>query len=422
MSEVLNTEVTEVEGLNLRKILKRIGPSFITMSTTFGPSSMLLAGTAGALYGYKLMWVLPVILLVRILFLDLAVKVGINIPWNLWTTVAHLWGRKLAIVAGIIGFLSLAYYTSANVLGTAASLQLVFGGGSIVVWGLFAMVLAILMYSLRGIYKRIEGIALILVVVMLVSFIGTLLVTGINLGELIRGLIPRSLTAPMLLLALALFATSGTGTSYFHTYWVRGKHYTKADIPAGTLDHVLSTIFMVLINGAIMVVGAEVLNPAHLVPKAAPQFATMLQPLIGGGAKYLFALGLFGAAFTSLVGAPLQSAISLADGFQRANLGLESPFVKKAAIILVVVMGLWGVIPVALGVPFINMLWIGPLASLFGMPLAGTLMLLIARRKDIMKTLPLKNIHYVILWVLFGAMVVYSCYSGLKTLIPLIFH
>lgn len=417
MGQVTTTEVQtpKTPASGLLRSLSRIGPSFVSMTTTFGPASLLLAGTAGALYRYQLVWVLPLILLMRIVFYDLGVRVGINIPHNIWTTVGKLWGFRLAAATGVLAFLSSAFYAAGNVLGTASAVQLL-TGGNIVVLGIIVMAAAILMFCFRGVYERIEKVALLLVAVMLFSFIGTLAITGWSGGEFIRGLIPRSPSSAQLLLALAIFATNYGGAGTGHTYFVRAKKYTAAETRTAFVDHVLASIMMVVIIGSIMSVGAEVLNPAHLVPKDAPGFVKMLEPLAGTGAKYLFALGLFGAAFTSLVGQPITVGFNLVDGLQRAERGTESPFLKQVAIGMILVLGLWGVIPVALGYPMMNIYWICSLATVVALPLTGTLMLLVARRKDIMKELPLSTVHYVVLWVLFICMVVYSVYSSLRSL------
>lgn len=396
------------------KSIRRIGPAFVSMTTSFGPNTVLLAVTAGALYRYQIAWIPPLILVARIAFYDPGVRVGFRLPHDICTTVSHLWGFSVGASAGTAVFLSAAPFAAGNVLGTALAGQLL-AGGNLVLWGFLIMCVAILTFWFRGIYRRLERISLVVAAIMLFSFMRTLLVTGWSAAEFVRGLFPRCPSAAELLLALAIFATTYGGVGTGHAYYVRAKKYTVADGKTALLDHVLSSALLIVIFGSIMSVGADVLNPAGLVPESAAQFANMLSPLVGPGAKCLFGIGLFCKAFTSVVGQPVSVGLGLADGFRGFELGVDSPFVRWTAISVIVILGLWGVIPVALGFPMLNIYWICSLSSLLATPLSGTLMLMVARRKDIMKESVLSNANYVTLVVLFACSVRYSLYSGLRS-------
>jgi Mn2+/Fe2+ NRAMP family transporter len=75
-------------------------------------------------------------------------------------------------------------------------------------------------------------------------------------------------------------------------------------------------------SSLILQFAAETLNPAGTVPSSAPQFVAMLEPLAGVAAKYLFAIGLFGSAITSLIGASTTSGLCVADAFGKLNTGM----------------------------------------------------------------------------------------------------
>lgn len=339
------------------KSIRRIGPAFVSMTTSFGPSTVLLAVTAGALYRYQIAWILPLILVARIAFYDPGVRVGFRLPHDTWTTVSHLWSFSVGASAGTAVFLSAAPFAAGNVLGTALAGQLL-AGGNFVLWGLLIMCVATLTFWFRG-----DG---------------------------------------------------GIGTG--HTYYVRAKKYILADAKTALLDHVLSSVFLIVILGSIMSVGAEVLNPAGLVPESAAQFANMLSPLVGPGAKYLFGIDLFCKAFTSLVGQPVSLDLGLADGLPAFRTRGGFPFCQVECHLGDYSPGTLGSYPVSMGFPMLNIYWICSLSSLLATPLSGTLMLMVVRRKNITKESVLSNVHYVTLLVLFACIVCHSLYSGLRSL------
>lgn len=415
MSE-FNSALVESPKSSFLSAIKKIGPSFVSATTIFGPASMFMAALAGALYRYSLLWVIILVLFERVIYFELGTRLGIMMPHHLFTTASKTYNNKwIGRIGGIVSFLSSAPYASGNILGCALAMQLLVGG-NIIVWAAIFMVIGICIYFFRGVYPRIEKIALIAVAIMLASFVVTLFVTGFTIGEAAKGLIPSAMAAPPLLLAISIFSTNQSAVGFTQVYFVRGKKYTPADLKDARFDFILSSVITTVIMLAIMMVSAEVLNPNGIIPTSAPQVAEMLAPLVGEGAKYLFALGLLGAAFTSLSGHPILMGLSLGDGFQKAEQGADSRFTKITASILVVVMGTFGVLPVAFGWDAINIYWICSLGGLLAYPFRGTIALLLASRKDIMKELAFKKPYFAFLVAVFVIILGFVVYSSLRNL------
>ena len=84
---------------------------------------------------------------------------------------------------------------------------------------------------------------------------------------------------------------------------------------------------MNLISGAIMLVGAIVLNPQGIAIQAPAQLAELLVPFLGGAAKYVMGIALLGAGFSSLLGNTQRGMVLLSAGFNK-DVALESKIIR----------------------------------------------------------------------------------------------
>jgi Mn2+/Fe2+ NRAMP family transporter len=168
---------------------------------------------------------------------------------------------------------------------------------------------------------------------MFVTTVGCAIAVTPNLGDIAGGLVP-SVPDGSLLYCLGLMGGVGaTLTLASYTYWMRDQGWrepkwldsVRVDIRVGYL---VTGIFVL----AVMVVGAEFLfgtdtaidGEEGLVP-----FADSMGDRLGGVTRWLFLLGFFAAAFSSLVGAWNGFAHLFADYVRTARadrtLGREAP-------------------------------------------------------------------------------------------------
>lgn len=392
--------------------LKRAGPAFITTTTVFGPASLLLAGVAGATYRYECIWVLWLLFLERYLFLDLGTRVGARINSNggIFSVFKERWNKPVSMIAAFLTGIIVMIYTAGNVLGTATATKLIFGG-NLVVWAVVFMFVVIGLFFLKKVYSALEKISIFFMLVMFASFLITLLISGFSAGEFIKGLVP-TLRPGSLLLGLALFLTNCSEQGIRHTFMVQEKGFTEEEAKSNAkTDHLLSTIFVVLIVGMIMSTAAEVLNPAGIIPKSAPEFAAMLEPLAGSAAKIVFAIGLFGAAFTSLTGAPSSVGLCFTDGLGKLNNGMKTKLSRAIAVATILIMGMVAVIPVATGTPMMNIYLFAALATFVAMPLNGYLMLTLAYDKKFMGNLVYSKASIILRWSVFLFVMAFALYN-----------
>lgn len=395
-------------------IVKRAGPAFLTTSSVFGPASVLMAAIAGAKYGYACTWVLWLLLIDRILFLDIGARVGFCHKTTFGDDIRSRWriGKPLAFVACITIALPLVVYTASNVLGTALAATTMFDG-NLLVWGLLFMGIAIGITLSKKSYQILQKLAVFFMTLMFIAFFITVCITGIDVGAFCRGLIPDFSNTGAMLYALAIFLTNSSQQGVIHQYVVKQNHYTRDQIKNDCrTDSNLSTVFVVCIIGMIMAVSAETLGKTGAVPTSAPGFVAMLEPLAGTAAKYIFGLGLFGAAITSVNGSSQVVGLGICDAFGILKNGYEDKAQKIITIVDIIVMGLYGLLPVYFGwASQLDIYMVASLMTAVTIPVCGTCILLMYRDKKKMGDLVCGNGVYAFAWILFLFIVCFCLYN-----------
>ena len=92
-------------------------------------------------------------------------------------------------------------------------------------------------------------------------------------------------------------------------------------------DAIAHVVTVILISGAVVLVGAIVLHPQGLRIKSPVQLADMLRPFLGSYANLVMGLALLGAAFSSLLGNTQRGVVLLNAGLDK-DVSLESRLVR----------------------------------------------------------------------------------------------
>lgn len=402
----------------IKDVLKRMGPAFLTTSSVFGPASVLMAAIAGAKYGYACTWILWFLLVERILFLDIGTRVGYSHKTTFGDEIRSRWGKVLAFVACITIAIPLMIYTASNALGTALAANTIFGG-NLLVWGLLFMAFAVAITLYKKSYAVLQKMAVFFMALMFLAFLVTLCITGIDFPAFARGLIPDLTNKGALLYALAIFLTNSSQQGVIHQYIIKQNNYAKEQVTTDCRsDHILSTVFVVLIIGMIMCVSAETLGKTGEVPTSAPGFVAMLEPMAGTAAKYIFGLGLFGAAITSLNGSSQVVGLGFADAVGILKNGYEDRIQKTITIVDILVMGLYGLLPVYMGWSSpLNIYMVASLMTAVTIPICGTCILKMFNDKEKMGDLTYGRGMYTFAWVMFIFIVCFCAYNFLASYI-----
>lgn len=294
----------------LAKVWSRLlllGPAFVAAIAYVDPGNVAANLTAGANYGYLLVWVLvaanAVAVLVQYQSAKLGLATGLSLPEilgkRLGTKRRRLYWAQAEIVAGATDM--------AEVIGGAVALNLLFGlpllvGGLIV--GVASMMLLALQ-SQRG-QRSFEYAILVLLGIIAVGFVSGLFVNPPDAGSALGGLLPRfEGTDTVLLAASMLGATVMPHAIYLHSALARDRHgfsenpavrtrlirATRVDVVGALLLAGVVNISMLLLAATSLrgIEGTDTIAGAHAAVTSA------LGPAIG----VVFAIGLLASGLAS---------------------------------------------------------------------------------------------------------------------------
>lgn len=357
-------------------MLAAIGPTFITAALMFGPGSITLASTAGSRFGYQLLWVPIVATVLMIVFCDLAVRIGLGSGLGTHEVFRKRFGPVLAVVAALTAFLVCSSFQAGNSMGTGIAASIALPGDTR--WYAVAFtLLGVAMVWARKFYPLLESTMTWVVVVMLAIFVVTMIVSKPSVGAIAAGLIP-SLPAGSQAVVVAMVATTFSVVgAMFQIQLAKQKGWTRENYAMARSGVVAGILILGLLSLLVMVTAASVLRPAGVTVTSPADLAGVLRPIAGDWAAWLFAIGLWGAAFTSMIGNGTigGSMLSAAFGWGQS---MDTTRVK-AAITFVLLLG--GLVAVMFGKVPLELITTAQAATIFGVPIIGVMMLVLARSR-----------------------------------------
>ena len=320
----------DVKRLPLKELAKRIGPGLIATGIVIGPGAVTTSAMLGANYGYDLIWLILPIIFMGITFMMVTNRLAIITGMPTIHAIRKYYGPVAAGFVGVAVFMACLFFTMGNISGTGAGMNLIFG----INWKIgSAIMIAVVIYCYfaKNVYSKVEKIITLCIIVMILSFYITLVgVGGPDPAALGKGLVGFQVPEGSLATALAFISTNAAITSgIYATYLGKEKKWNKEDLFNGVMftDALVHIISVVLISGAIILVGAIVLHPQGLSITAPAQLAEMLVPIMGGAAQYIMGLALLGAGFSSLLANTQRGMVLLGAGFDK-DVGLETKFIR----------------------------------------------------------------------------------------------
>ncbi|GAA2225006.1 Nramp family divalent metal transporter [Herbiconiux moechotypicola] len=215
-----------------------LGPAFVASIAYVDPGNVAANLTAGAQYGYLLVWVLVLANLMAMLIQYQSAKLGLvtgrTLPEHVgararpWTRRAYWLQAELVAAATDI----------AEVIGGALALNLLFGlplvlGGLIV--GVVSLVLLIVQSSRRQ--RSFEFVIIGMLAVIAFGFLTGTFVSGVDWPEAVDGLVPRFEGTPTVLLAASMLgATVMPHAIYLHSALARDRHHAAFAATAEKTD------------------------------------------------------------------------------------------------------------------------------------------------------------------------------------------
>lgn len=373
---------TDIKRLPIKDLVKRIGPGLISTGIVIGPGAVTTAAMLGSSYGYSLLWIIIPIIFMGITFMMTTNRLAIMTGIPTIHAIRKYYGPVAAGVVSVATFLACLFFTMGNISGTGAGMNLLTG----LDWKMgSAIMLAVVIYCYfaKNVYSVVEKIITVCILGMILSFYATLIgVGGPEWGSFGKGMFGFALPAGSLTTALAFVSTNASVTTgVYNTYLGKEKKWQKEDLFNGVMftDALVHILSVVLITGAIITVGAIVLNPSGQTIKAPAQLAEMLVPIMGSAARYIMGVALLGAGFSSLLGNTQRGMVLLGAGFDR-DVSLSSKFVRIGCLIC---LAFGAVVCYSYGGSPTQLIFIANLGTSVATPVAGLFVTLLIWRKDI---------------------------------------
>ncbi len=302
-------DVTAVREGTVAEYIREMGPTWVAGAIAAGPATIASLVTAGALFGYDLLWVVVLSAVAGALAQYLATRLGLLTEDGIVAVVEEYLGEWWAwlLVADVVLAAGVAQLV---IMKTVATVSGTITGIDARAWGVvWALVLAAGLAG-RG-YRFVELVAKVLVVAIVLAFLASLAVVPVDPGAAAAGLVPSVPPGGAIVSAAILGGAVHITLITMQSYTMRAREWTRAEYGLATFDVGASMLAAFGVYSlAIFLVTASVLESGDLTPVAA---ADALGPLVGERARLLFLLGLWGAAVSTLGGNTVVPPYLLAD-------------------------------------------------------------------------------------------------------------
>ncbi|MDO5736806.1 MAG: Nramp family divalent metal transporter [Propionibacteriaceae bacterium] len=290
-----------------KRLLFLLGPAFVAAIAYVDPGNVAANLSAGAEYGYLLVWVLVVANAMAVIVQYLSAKLGLVTGKSLPELLGERMPRAGRLLYWGQAELVAAATDLAEVIGGAIALQILFDvplllGGIIV--GVISMV--ILGVQNRNGQRPFEFVVMALLAIITVGFMAGLVVSPVSWSETAAGLVPRFQGSRTVLLAASMLgATVMPHAIYLHSALSRDRHGISTD--PGRIRRLLTATrwdvgFALVIAGSVNIAmlllaaaslpgvgGTETIEGAHAAIEAA------LGPVVG----VIFGVGLLASGLAS---------------------------------------------------------------------------------------------------------------------------
>jgi manganese transport protein len=293
----------------VREYLGGMGPSWVAGAIAAGPATMASLITAGAIFGYQLLWVVVLSAFAGALAQYLAMRLGLLTERGIVGVVEEHLGETWAwiLVADVVIVAGVAQLV---IMKTVASVSATITGVDARLWGVVWGVILVLGLAGQG-YRFVELLAKLLVTAVVIAFVASLFVVSVDVELAAQGLVPTLPGGSALVAAGILGGAVHITLITMHSYTMRARGWTDRDYDLATVDVLASMLIAFGIYSiAIFLVTASTLTNPDLTTVRA---AKALGPLVGSAAKWLFLLGLGGAAVSTLGGNTIVPPFLVAD-------------------------------------------------------------------------------------------------------------
>ena len=315
-----------------------LGPAFVAAVAYVDPGNVATNVSAGARFGYTLVWVVVLANAMAVLVQYLSAKLGMVSGRSLATHMGRRLSRKPRLAYWLQAEMVAIATDMAEVVGGAIALNLLFDL-PLLVGALITAAVSILILRIgdvRG-QSALERVIVAFLVLIAVGFLAGLFVNPPEVDPLLSGLVPRFAGSDSVLLASGIIgATVMPHVIYLHSSLTvdrlgeRGRGVSLRDLLRATrADVVLALLLAGLLNLSLLVVAAAGLQGLPGTDTLTGVHDVVASEL-GAGVALLFAVALLGSGLAS-------TSVGSAAGAEvmQGLLGLRIPVIVRRIITVI---------------------------------------------------------------------------------------
>ncbi len=289
--------------------LRSFGPGLVVVLTWLGAGDIVEMATAGADFGYSLMWVLVLAVSMRWVMVSVIARYQLCNPRgeHLLDGLCRLhraYAPLILLSTVLMGHLYGAYMTR----GIGEACRNATGIGSVWLWALGWNAAALLLVF-RPALQRIEILFKGLLILLSIAFLGSAAMVGPSPRDVFTGLtsfhIPQQTGhyGPLLVAMGMIGAVGGSLMNLVYPYFLdnkgwRGPRFRKLQF----YDFLLAMAVMLVLDLSIWILGAETLHADGGTIETMDDLPWLLGTRLGQLGALVFYAGIFAAVFTSLIG------------------------------------------------------------------------------------------------------------------------
>ena len=376
------------QKLTIAAIFGAMGPGLLAALSGNDAGGIATYSSAGASYGYKMLWMLPVMTVLLIVTQETAARCGCVTGKGLASLIRERFGVRKSVLAMAALLIANTAVTISEFAGIASGLAL-FGVPASISVPLVALL--VWMLTMSGSFQRIEKI-LLLVSCVFVTYIVPNIQNDPSYVSLVVATIGTTIAPWMIFLAQNNVVDKNAG---------------EDDIVLQRIDTVSGSIAADIIAGFIIITTGTVLFPAGIQISDAADAARALEPIAGQWSTVLFASGLVAASFLAACVLPgvTSSAICEAFGWERgADRSWDEAPVYRG--IITAIIGISAVLVLMPGVDLFQIMMTSQVINGVLLPVVLVFQVVIAADRHIMGANRNGRVWNVLTWATIGVITV----------------
>ena len=382
-------------------LLVSVGPGLVYGLTVLGAGDIVSNTTAGASYGYHLIWALGMSLIFRYFWVNASARYVLVSGESLLAGYGRV-GIWVPLVVLFALFPIRHFKNQFLILMTGSAAHLLFPlptAWSEEIWALLFAVVGFVMMFWGG-YPIIESFCKVLVGLMG----GSLLIAGLlsdpDPSAILEGALIPSLPQSQglysaLLIVMALIGTeAGSTGNLIYAHFILEKGWKGISrLREQRVDLMLGVVCLFVMGGLVQIAAAGVIHPLGIQMEGPEDMARVFGETQGTLGLLVFSLGLWGASFTSFIGLTIGHALIVTDFCRSSVPGLkhsaeerENYSAKKDPIYRVIII-LWSFAPLHILLAGTQVIWLVLTVTAFQVmliPILGLSLLKITNDSELM--------------------------------------